>query len=87
MFQKRYLRVFLTNIENKDVGSKRRQLYCVLYTNFLKISLLECKGKHLLCIMLNIKYFEIARRYILVHLVLHLVVLSNILKLSELLHL
>lgn len=49
MFQKRYLRVFLTNIENKDVESKGRQLYCVLYTNFFKISLLEYKGKHLLC--------------------------------------
>lgn len=49
MFQKRYLRVFLTIIENEDMGSKRRQLYCVIYTKVFKISLLEYKGKHLLC--------------------------------------
>lgn len=58
---------------------------------FLKYHFWNIKGNIYfvgkLCIVLDIKYFEIARRYILVHLVLHLVVLSNVLKLFELLYL
>lgn len=91
MSQKRYLRVFLTISRTRTWKVKEDKCIACYTQIFLKYHLWNIKGKIYfvgkLCIVLNIKYFEIAWRYILAHLALYLVVLSNILKLFELLYL